>query len=307
MFALRSILCPIDFSPQSREALRWAYALARQQHSRLVVLTALDPLLANTARIRLHLDVKESETKPALTDFIESTLSRSTDATPDISPEVYEGDAPQVILEAAAREVDLVVMGTQGLGGVQKWLLGSTTERVLRRTKVPVLCVPPRTNGASNLVEDGSRIRLHRVFIGTDFSEASATAIRWAVDLAQVFDVPLLLAHAVTPLAVPERWQSYVPDIDEERTRLADGRLKAAAASYRRVVNIETAIAIGPPAEMLVTMAEERQAGLIVLGLMGDDGHVSRPGSIAYRLLCLTPVPVLVVPPSALNSRSPQA
>ena len=57
MLTLRSILCPVDFSDQSQEALRWAVALAAQHRSRLTVLTAVDPLLAQAAKARLNLDL----------------------------------------------------------------------------------------------------------------------------------------------------------------------------------------------------------------------------------------------------------
>ena len=144
MVALRSILCPIDFSEQSRHALQWAEALARRTKGRLTVLSAVDPLLAEAARVRFGLDLARAETEPALRQFVAATwsddLARATNANFD----VRVGHSADVILETAARErTDLIVMGTHGLGGVRKWLLGSTTERVLRRTHTPVLAVPP--------------------------------------------------------------------------------------------------------------------------------------------------------------------
>jgi hypothetical protein len=53
MTALRSILNPIDFSDQSRHALRWAEALASRHRSRLIVLAAVDPLLVEAAKIEI--------------------------------------------------------------------------------------------------------------------------------------------------------------------------------------------------------------------------------------------------------------
>jgi hypothetical protein len=46
MLTLRSILCPIDFSDQPRDAFRWALALVARHHDRVAVFTAIDPLLA---------------------------------------------------------------------------------------------------------------------------------------------------------------------------------------------------------------------------------------------------------------------
>jgi nucleotide-binding universal stress UspA family protein len=140
---------------------------------------------------------------------------------------------------------------------------------------------------------------LKQILAGTDFSEASAAATRCGADLAQRFDVPLVLAHVIAPIVAPSRWQSYVADMDEERTRSARARLEALSASCKGI-RCDTVVALGRPADALAAAAEERQAGLIVVGLMGEDaGRVPQPGSTAYRVLCLAHVPVLVVPPSS--------
>jgi nucleotide-binding universal stress UspA family protein len=63
MSTLRSILCPIDFSDQSRDALRWALALAAQHHGRLSVFTAVEPLPAEAAKTRLRMDLVKADTE----------------------------------------------------------------------------------------------------------------------------------------------------------------------------------------------------------------------------------------------------
>ena len=150
MVVLRSLLCPVDFSEQSRHALRWAKALARRTKGRLTVLSAVDPLLADAARLRFGLDLVHAETAPALRQFAAETWSDDIAHATDANFDVRVGNPADVILETAARErTDLIVMGTHGLGGVRKWLLGSTTERVLRRTHTPVLAVPPTVSDPS--------------------------------------------------------------------------------------------------------------------------------------------------------------
>jgi nucleotide-binding universal stress UspA family protein len=257
----------------------------------------VEPLLAEAAKTRLHVDLVKTDTEPALRDFARNTLADSA-GTPEMSFDVPVGHAAETILEAA-READLIVMGTHGLGGFRKLLLGSTTERVLRRTKTAVLAVPPATVQAVVPGKDGARLDLGRVLAGTDFSETSATAVRVAADLAQEVGVPLLVSHVVTPILVPSRWQSYVADMDEERVRSAEARLKNLSSTYKGLITCETVVSIGRPAESLAATAKEREAGMIVVGLMGEEaGRAARPGSIAYRLLCVAHVPVLVVPPS---------
>ena len=133
------------------------------------------------------------------------------------------------------------------------------------------------------------QLELKTTLVGTDFSEASAAAIRWAADLAQQLGASLLLSHVVTPMVVSSRWQSYVADVDEERTRDADARLKTLSGKYRGAIACDTVVWIGRPAKSLATLAQERQAGMIAVGLMGEEGadrQAARPGSIAYRLMC---------------------
>ncbi|HET9361778.1 MAG TPA: universal stress protein, partial [Vicinamibacterales bacterium] len=295
MLTLRSILCAVDFSDQSRDALRWAVAIATQHRSRVTVFTAVDPLLAEAARARLYMDLAKTDTEPALREFVSSTLSGSTGG-PEVSFDVRVGHASELILEAAAREVDLVVMGTHGLGGFRKLLLGSTTERVLRRARTSVLAVPPARVHAIVPGTDGPRLDVKCILAGTDFSEASAKAVRYAAAWAQHLGVPLVVSHVVTPIVVPSRWQPYAADMDEERVRSAEARCTSLAATNTVAIRCETVVSIGRPAESLAATAEERQAGMIVVGLMGEEAGGARPGSIAYRVLCLAHVPVLVVP-----------
>jgi nucleotide-binding universal stress UspA family protein len=66
MWALRSILCPIDFSEESQNALRWAVALAAKYQSRLTVLNVVDQLLVRAAQARYGRDLPKAETEPAL-------------------------------------------------------------------------------------------------------------------------------------------------------------------------------------------------------------------------------------------------
>ena len=80
----RSILNPVDFSEQSRHALRWAAAFAARFGSRLTVVSVVDPLLAEAARVRLGQDLAKEETEPALREFVASTWTSTTRAPTQI-------------------------------------------------------------------------------------------------------------------------------------------------------------------------------------------------------------------------------
>jgi universal stress protein A len=137
---LRSILCAVDFSNASRQALRRAAALARAHRSRLIVLFADDPMLVAAARAAHDARGSAASTAAALDRFIARTvrpLPRNVRAM------VTSGTPADEILKATRlQHADLVVIGTRGMGKVARMLLGSTADRVLRRARVPVLAVP---------------------------------------------------------------------------------------------------------------------------------------------------------------------
>jgi nucleotide-binding universal stress UspA family protein len=289
----RSILSPVDFSEQSRHALRWAAALATRFGSRLTVVSVVDPLLAEAARVRLNQDLAKQETEPALREFAAATWASATPATTQIVFRTVVGDAAGSILETAEGEgADLVVMGTQGLGGFRKWLLGSTTERLLRRTKVPVLAIPRADESETREADSVSHI-----LAATDFSDSSVAAAKMAAHWARALSARLTLTHIVEPVTVPPQWLRLVEESADTRIRSARAKLHALAEQICGSQKCDEVVALGRPADLIGSTAVDRRARLIVMGLAGEQGAFSpRPGSIAYRVLSSTTVPVLVVP-----------
>jgi nucleotide-binding universal stress UspA family protein len=292
---LRSILCPVDFSEQSRHALRWAGDWAARFQSRLTVVSVVDPLLAEAARIQMDQDLAQAQTEPALHEFVATTWPDGAVPVPTTFKTPIGDPATAILQTATAEGADLIVIGTQGLGGLRKWLLGSTTERLLRRTHLPVLAVPPAND--ADLVSGVGGVS--RIFAATDFSDSSIAAARYAVSLARDFSATLTLAHVVERLIVPPHLQEMVEASEETRVATADTRLKALAEQICGTDGCDAVVVLGRPAELIGSLAQDRRAQMIVMGLASDHGPFSpRPGSIAYRVLCSTAIPVLVVPGS---------
>jgi nucleotide-binding universal stress UspA family protein len=287
---LQSILSPIDFSEQSRLALRWAGAFATRFNARLTVASVVDPVLAEASRIRSGRDRVKAETEAALREFVAATWREGAPARTAFITTV--GDAPTAIREMAeAHGAELIAMGTHGLGGLRKWLLGSTTERVLRRTRVPVLAVPPSEGSPA-----GAAGQVSHLLAATDFSDASVEALKAAAEWAREFAAAMTVAHVVEPLAVAAQWQALVDDSTQVRVDSARARLRALAQVVCGTP-CEDVVAIGETAEAIAAIAADRRAQMIVMSLGGGAGALPvRPGSIAYRVLRLSPIPVLVVP-----------
>lgn len=139
----RSVLCPVDFSTNSRAALRYAAMLARLSDARLVVLYVDDPLLAIAMETQPGARALIASAEAELNRFVTGAL-RGTTPEPAFTVITLAGNPAREIVKAAQRyECDLIVMGYRGAGRASRLLFGSTTEGVVRTTPIPVLAIPP--------------------------------------------------------------------------------------------------------------------------------------------------------------------
>jgi nucleotide-binding universal stress UspA family protein len=142
---MRRILCPIDFSSHSRRALRYAASLAGTRGASLTIQYVNDPLLV-AAAAAAAIDPRTARVDVSdLEQFAARALAGATRRRRvRLKFVVSSGDPSAEITKAARRlRADVVVMGTHGRTGIDKVLLGSTTRRVLERSTVPVLALPP--------------------------------------------------------------------------------------------------------------------------------------------------------------------
>jgi nucleotide-binding universal stress UspA family protein len=139
----KTILCPVEFSSASIRALEYALSLAREADARLIMLHVIEDVLGSTAAGALgHLSVSEYSRQ-----LEQDALARLKGAVPDEArvwcrpdERVVQGRAYREILKVVADErVDIVVMGVQGRGALDRLVFGSTTHRVIREAGCPVL------------------------------------------------------------------------------------------------------------------------------------------------------------------------
>ncbi|WP_254524782.1 universal stress protein [Natrinema caseinilyticum] len=144
------ILVPTDGSPEVEDALEYAFDLARTHDATLRTL-----YVVNAAGYSgLPMETALEGITDALHGKGRSAVDRVEERAPDdvaVEREVREGSPSHVIVdEADPDECDLVVMATHGRGGIGRLLLGSVTERVVRRASVPVLTVQVDPEGAGD-------------------------------------------------------------------------------------------------------------------------------------------------------------
>lgn len=275
------ILCGVDFSEASRHALEFASAFAARLGQSIVVVSAIDPLIAEAASASLG---------PAFVERVRNDLEgfvhESIGDRGGVALLTPAGPAAKELLHAAAAaRAGAIVIGTEGLGRARRVVFGSTTLRVMRGADRPVLAVPPSHEDST----DAGVISL--ILCGVDFSDPSRAAAREAVELGRHLSVPVTLLHAVGRLTMPSAWDVMMAPTDAEREARAKTNIQTLAASLGPP-EPRTVAAIGEPGEL---MAQEASSGtLVVLGLGDLSGH--RPGSTAMRIMADTHLPVLAIP-----------
>jgi len=290
-----TVLCPIDFSDSSRAALCYGAAIADHFGARLTVLTVEDPLLAEVAATTGLAPSLRSETERELHKLLAETLPEPRGAG-HIDMRVAAGKpAAQILRAATDLRAELIVMSSHGRSGVRKMFFGSTTERVLRETTMPVLVTPEAYPHVVSLEEASRTIR--RIIVPVDLTDSSPRQVAVAAGIASALSIPLIVAYVLEPVFVPPRIRALVPGTDAARRGYAEQHLAQLATSAGLPDTTETLVVSGEPSEEIVKLAGTRNAGLIVMGLHSSGMFGPRMGSVTYRVLCLTPTLVLALPP----------
>jgi nucleotide-binding universal stress UspA family protein len=293
MIRIERILCPLDFSEFSERAFNYAQSLARHYHARLILSHVIPSIFDSTypsfSYPDLVKDIVRDLRAHARKQIEEFARTRSWNGfTPDVS--VCEGAVTDSILACAAQHsADLIVMGTHGRHGFDRLLLGSVTEKVLRKASCPVLAVRKPTHDFVEPLLPGDPVRLRKILLATDFSQHSERAVDYALSLQAEYEAELTLVHVVEEF--PHAW-----DMTAVTSDAAQRLEEAIPAAARESGLIRSRIRFGRPYHEIVRFALENATDLIVLGVRGRNAlNLAIFGSVAHRVIQQAPCPVLAV------------
>jgi nucleotide-binding universal stress UspA family protein len=201
----RNILVATDFSEPSRRALCEALALAVQHRAQLSVIHVLHP----------HRRRGDFENPPEVDGDRIAAEQQIKALMDELRPQekigvlIKQGDAAlQVVSVIEEQQVDLLVMGTRGRGGLRKLALGSVADELLRIAPCPVLTIGPHAEVAA--VSRGARF--HHILFATDFGKGSAKALPLALALARAEQAQLILLHMIPPIpSASANLSAYAP------------------------------------------------------------------------------------------------
>ena len=312
MTTIRRILCATDLSPASEPAWDEARLLAGLLGAELVVLHVVPPMpipLEGYFPPQTYQELVEGEQREAQAS-LDALLARVTEPRLKAQGRVVEGSAAQRILDVAREEgSDLIVVGTRGRTGVERILLGSVADRVVRAASRPVVTVRPHPAA-------GRPAGIARILYATDFSPTARAAWPWVLALAEPTGAAIDLLH-VTAQAVPDR--HLPPDVLGRMARLLEEQGQTEAERFLQESErlrpgrlprerVQVLIRTGVAGDQIAHWAQARGADLVVMGTHGWSGLLRwMLGSVAHHVIQIAPCPVLTVGPAGQGSESGHA
>ena len=260
------VLAAIDMGPCSRRVLRHAAGLARLFSTRLKVLSVGVDASAEQRQHVLDFCRLQGPYEVNLSD--DDIVLR----TGIVSEAIYR--------EATRQKARLVVMGSRGHGKLATFLLGSTTQEVLRNAPAPILLVPPVDLDIVSLA-DRVQLSCGPVLAAVDLADGNDQQLRFAGELAQLAGQPLLLVTVTR-----RRLTDYLS------RSLLRGRAERADVLPRAAI-----VRHGDIAEQISRCAVAEGTGLVVMGLRARSRKY--PGAIASAVLRTRSAFVLAVPEAA--------
>lgn len=291
MRSFARILCPIDLSDASLHAFEHAALVARWYEAKITALHICNPLFIPSGEFTVGRPTKP----PQLTDdeikeireevltFVGAHVRRDVDV-------VVESGSPwnQILLYAQSLSADLIVLGTHGLSGFEHVLLGSVTEKVVRRATCPVMTVPPRAQSTS-------RLPFTRLLCPIDFSAPSLAGLTVAFSLAKEGDAQLSIANVFDwPAETVPPSPEYRQDLERHAAAKLDALIPDSVRQYSRPT---TRLLYGKAYEEILRAAAEERSDLIVMGVHGRNAlDLMIFGSTTNQVVRRATCPVLTVP-----------
>lgn len=263
MLRIENILAPIDFSDKSAAAAEHAAVLARDLGARLTLLHVFEPVpheyldLTPQGRAAKRL---ASENEHAEVHRRLSALAREIDAERPAEIAIREGEAAHQIIEAAReRKAGLIVLPTHSGGAFRRFLLGSTTSKVLHDAEAPVL-----TGVHVDELPQFTKHPYRRIAVLVDLLEAEddVRVLGFAVDLAKASEAELVVVH--TPPGVRAAAAEWLPS-DTKDLLVEAGRERVSKLLAEQGVEAEIVVGREDLAAFIEKAVEQHDCDALVV------------------------------------------
>jgi len=261
MFQLKRILFPVDFSDRCRGAAAYVEAVAGRFDAELILLHVIEAAYNST------LEDMRATMKEDFDKFFDKNFKYLR-----VQTLVEHGEAARKIIECAtARQVDLIMIPTKGMGIYRRLILGSTSAKVLHDADCPVW-----TGVHLEHAPPLDMMACRRILCAVDLRPLSTRVLDWASHLAEEYQAELTVVHILTG------------GENREESRRALERLQE-ASGYPATLRVET----GEVAKVVTQLAGELRADLLVIGRKPESGVLGRLDVVAYAIIRQSPCPVV--------------
>ncbi len=284
---LNNILYTTDFSTAAAAALPYAGQLAKTFGANLFALHVRAPVI-------------NPMTPPAGWPALEKAAAKEDRERGETLRNAFSGIEPTVLMEEGdlwtclqavieRRKIDLLVIGTHGRSGVDKFVLGSAAEEILRDVSCPVLTIGPHVP-----VQPLSKGEFTQILYATSFGAESAAVAAFAVSVAEEFQAKLTLLHVLEDAKAGD---VMVPQdlVNSSKRRLAD----LVPPEAEVWCSADYCVERGKVADKILEVARGRKADLIVMGVhspTGVPGAATHLGiATAHKVVSQAHCPVLTV------------
>lgn len=287
---LEKILVPLDTSPLAEEVLPYVIELARAFNSAIDVINVCE----------LH----QGQEVAACRSYLEATAARIkadlAGQADKIKTDIIMGSpGPKILTYAENEKADLIMLSSHGRSGVKLWPFGSTVDKVLRRTGVPLIIVKVKETMGLQPQDD----LFKRILVPLDGSELGAKTLPYVVEIAAKLGSEVHLLHVIeTAKHVHALGRiDTVPFIEGElaslRKRAQDYLDQASTQFTRSGSNVLTIVKEGNVAEEILKYAGEEQCSLVAISSHGHSGLESWIlGSVTSKVLSAGSKSLLFVP-----------
>lgn len=284
-----TILFPVDFSKRSQAAAHWVAAYAHQFHSQVIFLHLVEtpdflfgiPEYSVVSFSQLR-DEQMTERRKKLETWLAAEFAGIA-----VRRVIAEGDPGREIVHYAHdNEVNLIMMPSHGFGPFRRFMIGSTTAKVLHDAHVPVWTDAHVEESAEHA---GA---LRKIVCAIDLGPQSEAALQMAHGIVQRSGGDVVVAHAIP--TIEARPASYF-DTDFSAHLAAEARLRVEELQDHTGTNFKVCVQGGDPAAVVARVVAAHKADLVVIARGAILGGLGRLRTHAYSIINKSPAPVLSV------------
>jgi nucleotide-binding universal stress UspA family protein len=282
---LKTVIFATDFSLRSINAGLYAARMAAHFSARLLVAHAFT-LVQAAMEVEVG-DRRLSHQRKGLEVLLSREAALLGSTSIEAIPMLLEGDPEAVIPGLADKEEpSMIVLGTHGGGRLERGIIGSVAEKILRSTRWPALTVGPQVQPLSS-----KAFPFERILFATDFTVAAANAAIYAVTFAEVFGSKIDVLNVIQDDVIehPDR-------LFDLQTRFFSALDSLVPECSKEFCEPRTYVAVGGAHDKILEHIREHSIDLLVLGIR-KTSHLSMEmrTSGAFRIIVDAACPVLTI------------